>query len=107
MRRETLKLYIFSLLADGQFEGMSSPAAIARRALKIFAQDLPVVMGEIAEMAAEQSGNRVGAAVLGKMNEIIGAIGRRGIKAVWSDLQAQYKRGMEANAETAASRKRQ
>jgi hypothetical protein len=106
MRRETLKMYIFSLLADGQFEGMSSPSAIASKAVKIFAQDLPVVMGEIAQMAAEQSGNRIGAAVLGKMNELIGEVGRRGLKAVWADLQDQYKRGMEANAETAASRKR-
>lgn len=99
MRKDALKMYIYALLSEGEFAGMSSPASIAKKAIGIFAKDLPAVLGELAQVAAEQSGNFVQASIIGKINEIIGEVGRRGFKSVWADLQEQYKRGVEANAQ--------
>lgn len=106
MRREALKMYLFTLLSGGEFQGLKSPGAILKKATAIFAHDLPLCLGEMAQMAADQNGNHVVASAIGTMNEVIKEVGKRGVKAVWADLQGQYKRGMEANAITARNTKR-
>ena len=97
MRRELLKQYIFALIAEGAFEGIISPGAAIKKATAIFAEDLPAVVGDIAEMLASQSGSRIATAVVGMGNDIIKDIGKRGIKAVWGDVQKQYAKGVEVN----------
>jgi hypothetical protein len=103
-RRAFLKGYLFSLLSEGAFAGMVSPASMAKKAVAIFATDLPVVLGDIAEMAAANGTSKIASAVLGKMNDVVRDIDKRGIKAVWGDIKAQYDRGVDANAERRGSR---
>jgi hypothetical protein len=103
-RRAFLKGYLFSLLSEGAFSGMVSPASMAKKAVAIFATDLPVVLGDIAEMAAANGTSKIASAVLGKMNDVVRDIDKRGIKAVWGDIKAQYDRGVDANAEARAKR---
>jgi hypothetical protein len=98
-RRAFLRGYLFTLLSEGAFAGMVSPASMAKKAVAIFATDLPVVLGDIAQMAASQGTSKLASVVLGKMNDVVKDIDKRGIKAVWGDIKAQYDRGVEVNAE--------
>ena len=102
-RRAFLRGYLFTLLSEGVFEGLTSPVTMAKKAASIFAMDVPVVLSDIVHMAASQGTSKIGAAVLGKMNDIVKDIDKRGIKAVWGDIMEQYDRGVEAK--TAARRK--
>ena len=81
--------------AEGAFAGLTSPAAVATKAAALFATDLPAVLAEMAQIFAEQAGHRVGAAVLGRVGDVVNDIGKRGVKAVWSDVISQYQRGVD------------
>lgn len=96
MRRELLKQYIFSLLVEGEFEGMTTFAPIAKKATSMFMNDLPIIITELVQTTAENSGNRLSAFIFEKANALFKDVEKRGLKTVWSDLQDQYKRGMEA-----------
>jgi hypothetical protein len=98
VRRDFLKGYIAALAAEGEFAGMSSPVAIAKKAVAIFAGDLPAVLGEIAGQIADQAIGAGAQAVANKLSAVASDFAARGVKAVWKDLQAQYWRGLDETA---------
>lgn len=110
MRREFLKGYIVALMGEGQLTG--SPTQMAAQAVAMFAGDLPVVLAELGSMLVEQNAGRIADKVVGagvdKIKDFVAAVGKYGFKSAWKDIQAQYKRGMDANAQarTAVARRR-
>ena len=105
MRREFLKGYLLALLAEGGFKGSLSPVDMARKAFTTFSMDVPAVIGEIVEVAAQNTSDRLPAFIFGKMADVAKDLDRRGPKAVFEDMKAmwgatmrQYKRGVEVKA---------
>ena len=95
VRKSYLRGYLLALLAEGGLEGISSPTAIAAKVASVLAIDIPTVLTEMAEVFVAQSGHQIGAELLGRVGDVVRDIGRRGVKAVWKDMQAQYARGLE------------
>lgn len=81
-----------SLLAEGHFTDLKSSSAIISKALSIFSADLPSVVAELAEQFAEQAGRPITAALIGHANTLVHDIAKRGVKALWRDIQAYVKR---------------
>jgi hypothetical protein len=104
-RRDYLKGYLLSILAEGAFEGLASPAAIGKKAAALFATDLPAVLTEMGQVFAGQAGHNISSAILGHVGDIVNDISKRGVKAVWSDVLAQYQRGVEVKHGPVGSRK--
>lgn len=94
-RLEFLKAYVFAVLHK---TGAMIGAATYKEVIQQIGIDLPMVLAEMAQVYAEQSGQKIASAVLGKAQEVIADVGRRGFKNVWDDLQATYKRGAKVKA---------
>jgi len=89
-----LRGYIFALLAEGQLSGSQSPKEVAKRVIALVGEDLPAVMGDLAQHIFNQASARLSSAVKAKMDKIAADLGTRGFRAVWEDLMEQYSRGM-------------
>jgi hypothetical protein len=101
MRREFLKGYIFSLIADGQLKPTDSPANMLKKAWICAKEDFPAVAREIASIAIQQGAAHAGGLLGNKMQQIAADLTKKGFGAIWKDLQKTYSNGMEVNARRA------
>ncbi len=85
-RRDALKSYIYTLFAEGTFKGLNSPGAIAKKVVSAFHTDLS---GAVTDMA-----NQV---LASKVEQLAGAVAKRGLRSVWNTIQMQHQRGVERN----------
>lgn len=92
-RQEALKAYLISMMADGTFAGIRSPATLLRKASSVFAGDVPAVLGSLLNNAAESGMRNLGVMAAAKAEDLARDIATRGIRSLWSELNAQYDRG--------------
>lgn len=88
--QEALKAYTLLKAAEGAFT-----IASATKVAAAFATDLPVVLRSIGNDMAESGIRNLGLAALDKAESIARDVAKRGVAAIWADLQAQYTRGEE------------
>lgn len=105
MRREFLKGYVLSLLAEGALAGAKSPGEAVKRVAAAVAADVPSVVKEIIGTVAmnglEELKRRASAVHEGigeKIGEVIERVKTAGFGEFWKDMQATYAAGVEANA---------
>lgn len=102
MRQELLKHYLLALIAEGHFRANDRPTAIFAKVTELMREDFPAVVKDLANMAVEHGvrtvGNMASERVRQKLDQVAADIGRRGIGAVWRDMQAAYARGADAKA---------
>lgn len=90
MRRDHLKNYLIAMFTEGKLKG--APSEMARQAVTIFAEDLPLALSDL----AGQVGSNLSAAALDKIGSMAAEIGKRGFRSVWADIKATYVRGVES-----------
>lgn len=94
-RKEFLKGYIMALFAEGQFSGARSPAVMFSKAMAALAEDVPAVLGDLSATMIDQATEHMVGIGADKIREFVKDVGKRGLKASWSDIMAQYRRGVE------------
>jgi hypothetical protein len=97
MRREFLKGYLFSLIADGQMKPTDLPSVMLKKAWACVKEDFPIVVKDIASQAIQQGAAHAGGLLGRKMEQIARDLTEKGFSAIWKDLQGAYSAGMAAN----------
>ena len=93
MRTEFLRGYLIELLGEGAIGGKSAKG-ISKKIAATVAGDIQTVAGDLARMAIQSASAKL-------MQDIDG----KGLGAVWSDLRANFRQGVEDTANNAIAPK--
>ena len=65
------------------------------KAMAAIAEDLPAVLGDLSTSMIDQATEHMVGIGANKIRAFVKDVGKRGLKASWSDIMAQYRRGIE------------